>query len=66
MSDQDEDLSWLGAEALPGDLAEINRVNQAKDFAAARHQRSGEGRAESRHSVASAMRWLQTCWSSGF
>jgi hypothetical protein len=33
------DLSWLGAEALPGDLAEINRVNQAWLDAAARDQR---------------------------
>jgi len=33
------ELPWLGAEALPGDLAEINRVNQAWLEAAARHQR---------------------------
>lgn len=33
------DLSWLGAEALPGDLAEINRVNQAWLDAAARNER---------------------------
>jgi hypothetical protein len=32
-------LSWLGAEALPGDLAEINRVHQAWLNAAAQHQR---------------------------
>jgi hypothetical protein len=30
---------WLGAEALPGGLAEINRVNQAWLDAAVRHQR---------------------------
>lgn len=66
MSDQSEYLSWLGAEALPGDLAEINRVNQAKDSAAARHEQSGGRPAESRHSVASAIRWLRTGWSSGY
>jgi hypothetical protein len=32
-------LSWLGAEALPGGLAEINRVQQAWLDAAARHRR---------------------------
>ena len=32
------DLSWLGAEALPGDLADINRVRQAWLDAVARHQ----------------------------
>jgi len=33
------DLSWLGAEALPGGLAEINRVHQAWLDTAARHHR---------------------------
>lgn len=29
MQDAKADQSWLGAEALPGGLAEINRINQA-------------------------------------
>jgi hypothetical protein len=33
-----KDMSWLGAETLPGDLAEINRVIQASLDAAARHR----------------------------
>jgi hypothetical protein len=34
-----EDLPWLGAEALPGGLTEIHRVNQVWLDAAARQQR---------------------------
>jgi hypothetical protein len=39
MFNRSADMSWLGAEALPGDLATINRVHQAWLDAAARHQR---------------------------
>ena len=39
MFNKSTDMSWLGAEALPGGLAEINRVNQAWLDAAARHER---------------------------
>jgi len=40
MKDRKADLLWLGAEALPGDLVEINRVNQAWLKALARNPRS--------------------------
>lgn len=52
------DVSWLGAEALPGDLAEINRVNQAWLDATARNQRYVD--APRRRGLASiAMHWAK-------
>ena len=36
--DRKTDLSWLGAEALPGDLAAINRVYDTRHDAAARYR----------------------------
>jgi len=51
------DLSWLGAETLPGDLAEINRVHQAWLDAAARNQRLATG-SPRRGLAATAIRWM--------
>jgi hypothetical protein len=52
------DVSWLGAEALPGDLAEINRVYQTMQEVAARRQKSPRTVAR-RGLLAIAMRWLK-------
>jgi hypothetical protein len=51
------DLSWLGAEALPGDLAEINRVYAARHTGAGRYQ--GTAKPPPRGFVAAARRWLK-------
>jgi hypothetical protein len=47
---------WLGAETRPGDLADINRVYQAWQDAAARNERSGDV-VRPLGLVAIAMRW---------
>ena len=55
MFNKSADFSWLGAEALPGDLAEINRVNQAWLDAAARHERYVRELRQSRSPLYSSM-----------
>lgn len=51
------ELSWLGAEALPGDLAGINRVYQAWLDAAARHEQIVR-EIQRRECAATAVRWM--------
>jgi hypothetical protein len=58
MLDQNADLSWLGAESRPGDLAEINRVYEAWHDAAARDRRQGD-KARPLGLVAIVMRWFK-------
>lgn len=52
------DFSWLGAEALPGDLAEINRVHLAVHDVEAR-RRKPASTLKRRGLIAIAMRWLK-------
>jgi hypothetical protein len=59
MKIREPEASWLGAEAIPGDLAEINRLSLATKAAAA--QRRGPRQAPRRPGlIASAVRWLKT------
>jgi hypothetical protein len=55
---RDAESSWLGAEALPSDLAEINRVYLATQGAAVQVQGSALA-SRPRKWAAAAMRWLK-------
>jgi hypothetical protein len=58
MPDRKTDLSWPADEPLLGDLAEINRLNQASHDAAARHQRVVKQR-RPRRIVAIIVDWME-------
>ena len=58
MLERKTEASWLGAEALPGDLDEINRINAARPNTAPRHQRPlNELRLEGL--ITTAMNWIK-------
>lgn len=58
MQGKETDFSWLGAEALPGDLAEINRVYEAMHDGAAGLQKSTKI-LRPRGLIFIAVRWLK-------
>jgi hypothetical protein len=58
VADRKADLSWLGAEALPGDLAGINRVHDARRSGTSR-LRAPARPSISRGVISSAWRWLK-------
>lgn len=62
--DRKTDLSWLGAEALPGDLAAINRVYDTRHDAAARYRTARP--LKSRGIIAAARHWLKSLSPSGW
>lgn len=65
MIKRNPDLSWLGAEALPGDLAEIIRVHRASDRAGGSVRRT-DLRPQRRGWLATAMRWIHRQSHSGY
>lgn len=65
MFKRNPDLSWLGAEALPGDLAEIVRVHRASARAGGSARRM-DLRPQRRGWFATAMRWIQRHSHSGY